>query len=104
MIQDPQLREHRGLIPIETLVGDFAGLKLNDAHHGELDPSTRGRQARQHPIHIERMREADYKLFDNPIVAEDLRQGSEFEIRWDVRQEMMGVELAHSDPARPARS
>ena len=42
MVQDPQLREHRGLIPIEPLVGQFAGLKLNETHEGELGFSTGG--------------------------------------------------------------
>src|SRR5205814_5752049 len=53
MIQDAQLREHGGLIPIEMLAGHFAGLKLNDAHEGELDFSTRGWHTRKHPIHPE---------------------------------------------------
>ena len=72
MIQDAQLREYRGLIPIETLVCYFAGLKLNDARRAILDLSTRGRQAGQHPIHIECVREVDNKFFDDPIVSEDL--------------------------------
>jgi hypothetical protein len=41
MIQDAQLGEHRGLIPIEMLVGHLTGLKLNNAHPGGLDLSTR---------------------------------------------------------------
>jgi hypothetical protein len=32
MFQNAQLREHRGLIPIEMLVGHFAGLKPDDAY------------------------------------------------------------------------
>src|SRR5712671_3766831 len=73
VIQDPQLREHRGLIPIEMLIGHFAGLKLDDAHQGELDPSTRGWHAGKHPTHLESMRKPNNELFDDPIVAEGLR-------------------------------
>ena len=75
MIEDAHLGEQSGLIPIETLAGHFAGLKLNDAHQGELDSSTRGRHAGKHPMHIERMRKANHELFDDmearekPIVA-----------------------------------
>jgi len=72
MIQDPQLREHCRLIPIEPLVGDFAGLEVDDAHEAELDFSTRGQQAGQHPIHLQCVREADHELFDDPIAAEGL--------------------------------
>jgi hypothetical protein len=67
MIQDTQLGEHRGLVPIEMLVGYFAGLKLNDAHQGELEPSARSREAREHPIHLERVRKPNDELFDDPI-------------------------------------
>jgi hypothetical protein len=63
----------------------------------------RRRQARQYPIHTERMREAVHKLLNNPIVAEDLRQGIELEIRRDVRQKLIGIELAHSNPTHSAR-
>jgi hypothetical protein len=89
--------------PIEVLVGHFAVLKLDDAGEDELGSFTRGWQARKHPIHLERMGKANHELFDNPIVAEGLRQRSEIEVRRRVRQELMGVELAHSYPTHPAR-
>jgi hypothetical protein len=52
------------------LVSHFVGLKLDDAHQGELDPPTGACQARNHPIHAERMRKPNYELFDDPVVAE----------------------------------
>ena len=84
MMQYPQLREHGGLIPIETLVGYLIPLKLNDAHESELDTSTRGCDAGKHPIHLDRVRKAYHELFDDPILAEGLRQRSEFPIWRDV--------------------
>jgi hypothetical protein len=74
MIQDSQLREHCSLIPIEMLIGHFAGLKLNDAHQGELDPPTRGWHAGKHPTHLECMCKPNDELFDDPVVAEGLRR------------------------------
>ena len=50
MIQDPELREHRGLVPIETLTSHFAVLKLDDADEAELDTSPGGGHAREHPV------------------------------------------------------
>jgi hypothetical protein len=67
MIENAHLGEQRGLIPIEMLMGHFAVLKLDEDHESELDPSTRGRHARKHPIHIERMRKADHELLGDPI-------------------------------------
>jgi len=78
-------------------------LKLDETHKGELDSLAGGWHARKHPIHLERMRKANYELFDDPIAAEDLRQRNEFEIRRDFRQEMIGIELMHACPARSAR-
>jgi hypothetical protein len=79
MIQDTQLGEHRGLIPIEVLVSYFPGVKLDDAHEGELDPSTSGSNTGKHPIHVEGMRKADHEFFDDPIGAEGLRQRGQIE-------------------------
>ena len=90
MIEDPQLREHRCLIPIEPLIGDLAAFKLNDQRHGKFDASIRGRHAGKHPIHLQRMRKANDELFDDPIAAEGFRQRSEFPIRRDIRQEAIG--------------
>jgi hypothetical protein len=47
------------------------------------------------------MRKPHYHFFDEPIVAEGLRQGSNFKIRRDLWQEMLGVELAHGHSAYP---
>ena len=63
MLQYPQLRKHRSLIPIEALAGDFAVLKLDDTYEGELGSSTRGSQTREHPVHTDRMGKAYYELF-----------------------------------------
>jgi hypothetical protein len=76
MIQDPQLSEYRRLIPIEMLVGHFAVSKLDEAHESELDPSTGGCQARNHPTHADRMRKPNHEFFDDPIVAEDSGTGT----------------------------
>ena len=103
MIQDAQLREHRRLIPMDMLPGHFASLKLNDAHQDELNFSTRGCHTRKHPDHIERVRKANHELFNNPISAEGLRQGTEFEIRRDARQELIGIEVMHICPTHAAR-
>ena len=101
MMRDSQLGEHCSLIPIETLAGHFAGLELNDTHESELGFSTGGRHARKHPIHVKRMGKANHELLDDPVVAEGLRQRGEFEIRWDFRQKLIGVELTHARPAGP---
>src|SRR5262245_37612054 len=67
-IQQAQLREHRRLIPVNMLVSDLARLKLNDADEDELSLTTGGRHARKHPAHVQRVREANDELFDNPII------------------------------------
>ena len=89
MIEDSQLREHGGLIPIEPLTGNFSGLKLDDSHERKLGSSTGGLQTGQHPFHVHRMGKAYHELFDDPIIAKHLRQRSEFPIRRDVRQELL---------------
>jgi hypothetical protein len=38
------------------------------------------------------------------IAAEDLRDSVQFEVRRDVRQELPGIELAHTSPTRSAHS
>src|SRR5215469_9706691 len=103
VIQDAQLGEYRGLIPIEMLVGDFACLKLNDPDQGKLDPMTRRRHTGNHPIHIECMGKSSHELFDDPSLAEGLRQQGEIEIWRNVRQELTSIELAHSYPTHSAR-
>src|SRR6516164_4939363 len=47
------------------------------------------------------MRKPHYHFFDEPIVAEGLRQGGNFKIRRDLWQEMLGVELAYGHSAYP---
>src|SRR5215813_6519443 len=91
VMQDAQLREHRGLIPIEALTGYLAGSKLNDARQGDFDFPARRRHIRKHPVHIERVREADHEFLDDSIVAEGLRQGTKFEIGRDARQELLRI-------------
>src|ERR1700730_18232015 len=100
MMQDSQLGEHCSLIPIETLAGHFAGSELNDTHESELGFANGGQPARN-PIHVKRMGKANLELLDDPVVAEGLRKRGEFEIRWDFRQKLICVEIAHRRPARP---
>jgi hypothetical protein len=102
MIYDAQLREDRGLIPMDMLIGHFASLKLNDADEDELNFSSRGWKARKHPIHIERVRKANHELFDDPVVTKYLRHRIELEIRRDLRQESIGIELVHTCPTHAA--
>jgi hypothetical protein len=102
MIYDAQLREDRGLIPMDMLIGHFASLKLNDADQDELNFSFRGWKARKHPIHIERVRKANHELFNDPVVTKYLRHRIEFEIRRDLRQEFIGIELVHTCPTHAA--
>ena len=102
MIYDAQLREDRGLIPMDMLIGHFASLKLNDADQDELNFSFRGWKARKHPIHIERVRKANHELFNDPVVIKYLRHRIEFEIRRDLRQELIGIELVHTCPTHAA--
>jgi len=81
MIQDAHLGEQRRLIPIKVLMGHLGVLKLNDSGQDELGPPPRGPHTWKYPIHIDRVREAHHHFFDDPIVAEGLRQGGDFEIR-----------------------
>src|SRR5262245_39423491 len=83
-IEDTQLKEHVGLIPIEMLARHFAVLDLNDDHQGKFNRTTCGPDARKHPVHTHRVCKTDNQLIHNPIVAEDLRNITKFEIRWDV--------------------
>lgn len=103
MIQDAHLREHRGLIPIEMLVSHFARVKLHDAYQDELHLSSGGWHTRQHPIHSERVRKLHHRLFDHPIVAEDLRQRNDVDIWREVRQHVLGRERRYSGPTHPTR-
>ena len=107
VIQNSQLIEHRGLIPKKMLAGHLAALKPNNAHEDEFNFAIRGRHTREHPIHFERMRKADHELFDNSNVAEDLRKGNKFEIRREIWQHLISIELTHgcaTYPARPGRN
>src|ERR1700739_4864854 len=95
VIQNSQLIEHRGLIPKKMLAGHLAALEPNDAHEDEFNFAIRGRHPREHPIHFEPMRKADHELFDNSIVAEDLRKGNKFKIRREIWQHLISIELMH---------
>src|SRR5215467_13176406 len=88
------------------LAGHLTAVEPNDAHKHEFSFPARGRYSWDHPIHLERVRKANHELFDYSILAEDLGQGDEFEIRRKVRQHFLGVELMHACatyPARPCR-
>src|SRR5262249_61537933 len=89
------------------LVSDLAALKLNHAHEDELSFTTCGRHTRKHPAHIECVREANNKLFNDPIIAEGLGQRLEFEIWRDRGQEFIrieGMNTGSADATRPGRN
>src|SRR5215475_12814 len=103
-VQDAQLKEHSSLIPIEMLAGHFAALNLNNNRQGKFNRSPSGRYTGNHPIHSECVRETNDHLVDNPIDAEDLRNITEFEIRRDIREELIRIERINTRPTVPARS
>jgi hypothetical protein len=55
MIQDTQLRQHRCLIPVDMLVGDFAAIELDESGDDEFGFSAGGSYLREEPTHIDRM-------------------------------------------------
>src|SRR5437868_291666 len=73
MIQDAQLRQHRRLIPVSMLVGDFAAIELDENGDDEFGLSAGGSYPREEPIHIDRMGKTYRHLFDDAIIAESLR-------------------------------
>src|SRR5258708_33459709 len=42
------------------------------------------------------MRKAHHQLIDDSILRAGLRNRNQFEIWWDIRDEMIGVEITHS--------
>ena len=92
-IQQTQLNQHGGLIPIDVLVRNLAFPESDDRHQRHLDPFARGRNAGQHPIHRHGVGELkdhfihDLRLANGPGNRRGLR------IRGHLGNEETGVEI-----------
>jgi hypothetical protein len=71
-IIQPQLREHRGLIPIQMFAGHLPVLEPNDPDQGKCSLPARSGHAGLHPIHSQCVCEAGNELFHSAILSEDL--------------------------------
>src|ERR1700746_2604993 len=73
-IDQPELRQHRGLVPIDVLVSELAVAEMNDDNQRDLDSLSGGCYPGQHPVHLDRMGEAhDHfvdKLFGPDVTCE----------------------------------
>src|SRR5262245_26066299 len=76
----------------------FVTVKLHDHHQRDLDPFSRWLDARQHPIHWDRVGKPDDDLIDQPPLTDGPRHWDNLRIRWDLGQKILGVELAHLFP------
>ena len=48
----------------------------------------------EHLIHVQCVRKANHHLVDDSILRDRLRQRQQFEIRWDIRDKLIGVETS----------
>jgi hypothetical protein len=84
LVDDAQLRQHTCVIPIEMLAGDFLVLDCNDADHTKLNVLAGCGNARNYPVHLPIMGEAEDRLFGKNVIADDLRDE-----RWlDIGREL----------------
>ena len=72
-----------------------SGRQLLGLAQSYLDPLPGGRDARQHPIHWDRVGKPDDYFIDQPPLADGPRHRDNLCIRRDLRQEIFGVELVH---------
>src|SRR5215510_14983709 len=73
----------------------FVTVKLHDHHQCALDPLPGWRDARQHPIHWDRVGKPDDDLIDQPPLADGPRHRDYLEIRRDLGQAILGVKLVY---------
>ena len=64
-VEQADLREQRGLVPVDVLVRDLPVAEADDDGEGELDPATRRSNARQQRGHLDVVREAQHELVDD---------------------------------------
>ena len=76
-IEQSDLHQHRGLIPVDMLVIELVAAEIDDRHQRHLDEFARRLHPRQHPVDLAVMREAEEHFVDDPIGADGARDRDE---------------------------
>src|SRR5439155_14616812 len=100
-IEEPELNEHRCLVPVEVFVRDLVLSEVDDADDRDFDPLACRRNAWQHPLHGYAVGELVDCLFNQPIVANGLRYQNGLHVGWYLWDEVVRVKLAHLVLAHP---
>src|SRR5262245_7314003 len=69
-IQQAELDQHGSLVPIDMFVGQLAFSETNDGRERDLNPLSRRRDPRQHPVHADGVRELEDHFIDQLIRAD----------------------------------
>src|ERR1051325_11017858 len=80
-IEQPELDEHRGLVPINMLVIQLAVPEAHDYDQGDFDSPTSRRDTGQHPIHFDAVGEFDDHLIDKLVGPDRAGNGGSFPYR-----------------------
>jgi len=69
-VDQPQLCEDRGLIPVDVLMGELAVAEMHDDDQRHLDPSAGRCYPRQHPVDLDSVGEFEDHLV-NELIGPD---------------------------------
>src|SRR5438034_6652838 len=92
-IEQPKLNQHRSLVPVNMLVGQFAFSESNDRHQWHFNSLSRRSNAWQHPVHGDGMGELEHHFIYELIVADGPGDGSHLRIGRHLGNETLGVKL-----------
>src|SRR5919199_683117 len=94
-IDKTHLDQHRGLVPVDVLVGYLPIPKLDYDHHRDLDPFPGRGNAWQQPVHLDGVGEPVDQLVYYSVIADGARDRDDLGIRRLLGDEALGVKLAH---------
>src|SRR5712691_12957596 len=86
-LNQTKLRQHRSLVPIDVFVRQLAVAKVDNDDQGNLDVLAGRLNARQHPVHLDRVRELENHFVNHAIDADRARDRRHRSVRRHLRNE-----------------
>ena len=83
-IKQPDLDEHRSLVPVDVLVSHLVALELHDGDHRDRHALAGRRDAGQKPVEADGVRESQDQFIDDPALPDGPRDGNRLGVRWEL--------------------